>query len=678
MTDAALPIPGVDPYVAYPVTTSTTGPFIIPFPLPRAWEGALRCSVDGVELDSDAFVFSPDDAVAGGYPSGEAVLLAAVENVTVEFWRDSPITRTADYAQGPLDFDTFNAELSLITMQVQDARLRNKRSELWTGGVADVAVSVAWAAIVTEPTIAAGLLQAGLGITDAPQFGGLVIRPAAASDDRGLDILQTGPTTGDHGASHWFNHILVDSEAMDVDTDAAALRVGHSFGGANLKGQRAPIIAHGFFYAASSPSNPTPIYSGIASIMEASVPDGGINTTLGGSRGSLLGGNSNVILQAGALNWYRVTGWEINSALRTGSSAAIHQGLLITQYHDHVVSASVTDVAAHVVNQIGAVGWAHWGIFFDGGSSFAGTLFKNTATVIGGTGAVAVTNIIDFATFTASDYSLRLPNFSINGAGSQIRRTGTALSELLIQSGAAANSGKWQTILSAGVWSLQTLNDAEDTGSEVMSATRSGASALLLRTPLSLHIQRSTAIPAGGTADVGLLMSTTASFGVFFGSGEPALSAARGSVYIRSDGNGIYVNVDGATGWMWLSPDCLRPIFRLEAANMNSTADQQFTKLGIFTSYLVNNIVGYNGSASCASAIGGVYTGALKTGNQLIAASQAYTGFNSANNGQGLTITSGQNSARVPNTATPYLSLSTPHGSAATLDLVIFGYPLLF
>lgn len=62
-----------------------------------------------------------------------------------------------------------------------------------------------------------------------------------------------------------------------------------------------------------------------------------------------------------------------------------------------------------------------------------------------------------------------------------------------------------------------------------------------------------TAIPAGGTAGTGIMVSSTANFGVFFGSGAPSLSAAKGSLYMRSDGTGItdrmYVNTNGTTGW---------------------------------------------------------------------------------------------------------------------------------
>lgn len=62
-----------------------------------------------------------------------------------------------------------------------------------------------------------------------------------------------------------------------------------------------------------------------------------------------------------------------------------------------------------------------------------------------------------------------------------------------------------------------------------------------------------TAIPAGGTAGSGFLFSSTANYGIFFGSGVPTLSAAQGSLYLRSDGSTTstraYINTDGGTTW---------------------------------------------------------------------------------------------------------------------------------
>jgi hypothetical protein len=62
-----------------------------------------------------------------------------------------------------------------------------------------------------------------------------------------------------------------------------------------------------------------------------------------------------------------------------------------------------------------------------------------------------------------------------------------------------------------------------------------------------------TAVPAGGTTGAGYKFSSTANLGVFFGSGAPTLSAAQGSLYLRTDGSStstrMYVNTNGAATW---------------------------------------------------------------------------------------------------------------------------------
>lgn len=61
------------------------------------------------------------------------------------------------------------------------------------------------------------------------------------------------------------------------------------------------------------------------------------------------------------------------------------------------------------------------------------------------------------------------------------------------------------------------------------------------------------ATPAGGAVGARLVFGTTAGFGIYYGSGAPTVSAAQGSIYIRSDGSStstrLYVNTNGTTGW---------------------------------------------------------------------------------------------------------------------------------
>lgn len=66
-----------------------------------------------------------------------------------------------------------------------------------------------------------------------------------------------------------------------------------------------------------------------------------------------------------------------------------------------------------------------------------------------------------------------------------------------------------------------------------------------------------TGIAAGGTTGAGVTFTSAANFGVFPGSGAPTLSAAKGSLYLRSDGtttnNRAYINTDGGTTWTALT-----------------------------------------------------------------------------------------------------------------------------
>lgn len=65
-------------------------------------------------------------------------------------------------------------------------------------------------------------------------------------------------------------------------------------------------------------------------------------------------------------------------------------------------------------------------------------------------------------------------------------------------------------------------------------------------------IASASAIPAGGNSTMGATFSSTANFGVFCGSGVPTISAAKGSLYLRSDGAinaRAYIATDSVGTW---------------------------------------------------------------------------------------------------------------------------------
>lgn len=86
---------------------------------------------------------------------------------------------------------------------------------------------------------------------------------------------------------------------------------------------------------------------------------------------------------------------------------------------------------------------------------------------------------------------------------------------------------------------------------------RNGGAAGLTVATTGIAALSGTAIPAGGSNSVGYKLTSTSNFGVFVGSGAPTLSAAQGSLYLRSDGSSTstraYINSDGGTTWTALT-----------------------------------------------------------------------------------------------------------------------------
>jgi hypothetical protein len=153
--------------------------------------------------------------------------------------------------------------------------------------------------------------------------------------------------------------------------------------------------------------------------------------------------------------------------------------------------------------------------------------------------------------FESSRLMLRDGGNAIAGFGTNVSAIGyISRSSSAIGWAATTPDGSYDTALSrnaAGV--VEINNGTAGTYRDLQLRTLNGTGAT---TMLS-----GTAIPAGGTAGSGYMFSSTANFGTFFGSGAPTLSAAKGSLYLRSDGsatnNRAYINTDGGTTWTALT-----------------------------------------------------------------------------------------------------------------------------
>ena len=94
---------------------------------------------------------------------------------------------------------------------------------------------------------------------------------------------------------------------------------------------------------------------------------------------------------------------------------------------------------------------------------------------------------------------------------------------------------------------FQTVTIAEGTGTETVTGTF-GANTSVTG---NVTVDSGTAPAAGGMSAI--LISSTANFGIYVGSGAPTVAAAKGSLYLRTDGNSTSTRLyssDGGTTWI--------------------------------------------------------------------------------------------------------------------------------
>lgn len=99
---------------------------------------------------------------------------------------------------------------------------------------------------------------------------------------------------------------------------------------------------------------------------------------------------------------------------------------------------------------------------------------------------------------------------------------------------------------------FEVITKDSNTGAVTVTATLGAATTVAsVSATGNVTADSGTAPAAGGMA--AFLASSTAGLGVYVGSGAPTVTAAKGSLYLRTDGtttnNRAYINTDGATTW---------------------------------------------------------------------------------------------------------------------------------
>jgi hypothetical protein len=188
------------------------------------------------------------------------------------------------------------------------------------------------------------------------------------------------------------------------------------------------------------------------------------------------------------------------------------------------------------------------------GNAIFGTGLSGTGTTIAGKIGILKNNPaveLDLVgAFNATSASAAALAVGLNGATNpafQVDASTASQAAGLKITGAATLGTVAIAVIDTGANTNLTI-DAKGTGTIGIGSSSTGVVSIKPVTNLT----SATATPANGSTAARLLFGTTAGFGIYYGSGAPTVSAAQGSIYLRSDGAvnaRLYINNNGTTGW---------------------------------------------------------------------------------------------------------------------------------
>lgn len=271
------------------------------------------------------------------------------------------------------------------------------------------------------------------------------------------------------------------------------------------------------------------------------------------------------------------------------AQGTVGAGSTVTAQYGFSVDSTLTGATTNYgfYGNLAASGSARWNLYANGTAPnyIAGALGIGTTAVTTGTalrinrsitGATSINHVLNEST-VASDVTTATRGFAsslstanasftlgelthyfaaqatIGAASTVTTQIGFSVSSSL--TGATNNYGFYGNISSAsGRWNFYANGTARNymNGALSIGATTDPGTGGLFVNGVA-NVAGGTATPAGGSTSARLLLGTTAGFGIYYGSGAPSVSAAQGSIYIRSDGSStstrLYVNTDGSTTW---------------------------------------------------------------------------------------------------------------------------------
>lgn len=316
---------------------------------------------------------------------------------------------------------------------------------------------------------------------------------------------------------------------------------------------------------ATSPTLTTPIIASIVNTGTLTLPTS-TDTLIGKATADIL--TNKTFDTAGAGNVFKINGVTITANTGTGSNVLATSPTLVTPALGTPTAGVLTSCTGLPLTTgiTGILGVANGGV----GVSLSATGGTNQVLLqqtVGGNITVsqlAASNLADGVTGTgtvvrSTSPTLVTPTLGVASATALTLANGTSNGlQFLAASGsngalAMGAGGSMVFVLGSTAGTFSVNDHVSNTVFNVSEGTPGTASTTTAYIAGNLQLCNITAIPAGGTAGKGLLMSSTSNFGTFFGSGAPTLAAAKGSQYLRSDGSStstrMYINTDGSTTW---------------------------------------------------------------------------------------------------------------------------------
>ena len=436
--------------------------------------------------------------------------------------------------------------------------------------------------------------------------------PTSGSGQPGLVVTQVGPSTyiNPVNTEFFYNSIYISNDGVQVspsNLSTYGLRVIDVLG-PNEAGSKVGI--EGQVYRPNDLAtlpNPVGDTIGIRGIVHLS---GTYSPTGNPPDGGGYAGDFTVQADATASNYGTISGCELAVVTLTGSSMLNRFGCDVVGFGP--VQGSQRDAAIEIGGGDGGVAGSGWGmgIMF---SSLHGSPFDTNCTLIGTDSTPhTVQRGIDLSNYTFTQWVFHGGTFGVTGSG-QVQcpqiAMGTQGQTYAYSAGSlnytpsfqnvgGGEFGRWTNDANPAMLFLAkvhgtspvTLNNvisgdklgyigfdgwdgANFQDGAFISATVTGTvSAGNVPAYLSLGTTTSgatpverlridgngpvaaplNAIPAGGSITASYRATSATGFGVYFGSGAPTVSAAQGSLYLRSDGVAgtlLYSNVNGATTW---------------------------------------------------------------------------------------------------------------------------------